>query len=52
MTKYNILILKWSNLQLNKLKLKKNQKKKSYWSTFKLTSNLIGNSTDEPNFPH
>ena len=23
MTKYNILILKWSNLQLNKLKLKK-----------------------------
>ena len=50
MTKYNILILKWSNLQLNKLKLKK--KKKSYWSNFKWTSNLIGNSIDEPNFPH
>ena len=50
MTKYNILILKWSNLQLNKLKLKK--KEKSYWSNFKLTSNLIGNSIDEPNFPH
>ena len=27
MTKYNILILKWSNLQLNKLKLKKKKKK-------------------------
>ena len=27
MTKYNILILKWSNLQLNKLKLKKIKKK-------------------------
>ena len=51
MTKYNILILKWSNLQLNKLKLKK-KKKKSYWSNFKLTSNLIGNSIYEPNFPH
>ena len=27
MTKYNILILKWSNLQLNKLKFKKIKKK-------------------------
>ena len=27
MTKYNILILKWSNSQLNKLKLKKKKKK-------------------------
>ena len=29
MTKYNILILKWSNLQLNKLKLKKKKKNRT-----------------------
>ena len=49
MTQYNILYVKLSNLLRNKLKsgIKSNTK-----VTLKLSSNFIGDSTDETNFPH
>ena len=49
MTQYNSLNVKLSNSQLNKLKSAvKNESK----VVLKLSSNLIGNSDDETNFPH
>ena len=49
MSQYDTLNLKLSNLQLNKLKygIKNNTK-----VTLKSSSNVVGNSTDENNFPH
>ena len=41
MTQYNILNVKLSNSQLNKLN-----------SAIKYSSNMIGNSDDETSFPH
>ena len=47
MTQYNTLNVKLSNSQLNKLKSAiKNGTELNF------SSNLIGNSNDEPNFPH
>ena len=48
MTQYNTLNVKWSNSQLNKLKsVIKNGTK----VTLKLSSNVVGDSNDENNFP-
>ena len=49
MTQYNILSVKLSHSQLNKLKsgIKNGSK-----VTFKLSSNVAGDSNDENNFPH
>ena len=49
MTQYNTLNVKLSNSQLNKLK---SAIKKRTEVTLNLSSNLIGNSNDETNFPH
>ena len=49
MTEYNTLNLKLSNSQLNKLK---SRIKNGTEITLNLSSNLIGNSNDETNFPH
>ena len=49
MTEYNILNLKLSNSQLHKLK---SAIKNRTEVTLNLSSNLIGNSNDETNFPH
>ena len=49
MTQYNTLNVKLPNSQLNKLK----SRRKNYTKiTFKLSSNVIGNSNDESNFAH
>ena len=49
MTQYNMLKVKLYNSQFNKLKSRiKNLAK----VTLNLSSNLIGNSNDETNFPH
>ena len=49
MTQYNSLNAKLSNLQLNKLKpAVKNETE----VVLRLSSNMIGNSNDETNFPH
>ena len=49
MTKYSTLNVKWSNSQFKKLKFAiKNGTK----VTVNLSSNLIGNSNGETNFPH
>ena len=49
MTQYNSLNVKLSNSQLNKLKSAiKNETK----LILRLSSNMIGNSNDETNFPH
>ena len=49
MTQYNTLNVKLSNSQLNKLKFAiKNRTE----ATLNLSSNLIGISNDEINFPH
>ena len=49
MTQYNTLNVKLSNSQLNKLKsARKNETK----VTLNLSSNIIGGSNDENNFPH
>ena len=49
MTQYNSLNVKLSNSQLNKLKLAiKNESE----VVLRLSSNMIGNSNDETNFPH
>ena len=49
MTQYNFLNVKMSNLQLNKLKsgIKNGTK-----VTLKISSNVVGDSNDENNFPH
>ena len=49
MTRYNTLNIKLSNSQFNKLKL---GKKNGTEITFKISSNVVGDSTDENNFPH
>ena len=49
MTQYNTLNVKLSNLELNKLNsgIKNNTE-----VTLKISSNVIGGSNDENNFPH
>ena len=49
MTQYNTLNLKLSNLQLNKLKY---GIKNVIEVTLKLSSNVVGESNDENNFPY
>ena len=49
MTQYNSLNVKLSNSQLNKLK---SAIKNETEVVLRLSSNLIGDSTDEANFPH
>ena len=49
MTQYNKLNVKFSNSQLNKLKYRI---KNGTEVTLNPSSNLIGNSNDEANFPH
>ena len=49
MTHYNSLNVKLSNLQLNKLK---SAIKNETDVILRLSSNMIGNSDDETNFPH
>ena len=48
MTKYNNLNVKMTNSQLHKLK---SEKKTGTEVTLNLSSNLIGNSNDDTNFP-
>ena len=49
MTRYNSLNVKLSNSQLNKLK---SAIKNETEVVLRLSSNMIGNSDDETNFPH
>ena len=49
MTQYNSLNIKLSNLQLNKLK---SAIKNGTDVVLRLSSNMVGNSDDETNFPH
>ena len=49
MTQYNILSVKLSNTQLNKLKSATKNKTEIVLRT---SSNMIGNSDDETNFTH
>ena len=49
MTQFNSLNVKLSHLQLNKLKSAIKNKAKG---VLRLSSNMIGNSEDETNFPH
>ena len=49
MTQYNSLNVKLSNSQLNKLK---SATKNETDVILRLSSNMIGNSDDEANFPH
>ena len=49
MTQYNTLNVKLPNLQLNKLKL---GIKNSTEVTLKISSNVVGDSNNENNFPH
>ena len=49
MTQYNSLNVKLSNSQLNKLK---SAIKNETYFVLNLSSNMIGNSEDETNFPH
>ena len=49
MTQYNSLNVNLSNSQLNKLK---SAKKNETDVVLRLSSNMIGNSDDETNFPH
>ena len=49
MTQYNNLNVKLSNSQFNKLKLRI---KNGTGVTLNLSSNMIGNSNDETNFPN
>ena len=48
MSQYNILNVKLSNSQLNKLK---SEIKNCTEVTLKLSSNVVGDSNDENNFP-
>ena len=47
MTQYNNVNIKLSNSQLNK---SESAIKNSTWVTLKLSSNIIGDSNDEPNY--
>ena len=49
MTQYNTLNMKLSNSQLNRLK---SGTKNNTEVTLKISSNFIGDSNDENNFPH
>ena len=49
MTQYNTLTVNLSNLQLNKLK---SGIKNGTEVTLKISSNAVGDSNDENNFPH
>ena len=49
MTQYNTLNVKLSDLQLNKLK---SGIKNGAEVTLKISSNVVGDSNDENNFPH
>ena len=49
MTQYNSLNVKLSNSQLNKLK---SATKNGTDVLLRLSSNMVGNSDDEDNFPH
>ena len=49
MTQYNTLNMKLSNSQLNRLK---SGTKNNTEITLKISSNFIGDSNDENNFPH
>ena len=49
MTQYNTFNVKLSNLQLNKLKC---GIKNGTGVTLKISSNVVGDSNDENNFPH
>ena len=49
MTQYNTLNIKLSNSQLNRLK---SGTKNNTEVTLKISSNFIGDSNDENNFPH
>ena len=49
MTQYNTLNVKLSNSQLNKLKL---GIKNNTEVTLQISSNAVGHSNDENNFPH
>ena len=49
MTQYNSLHVKLSNSQLNKIK---SALKNETDVILRLSSNMIGNSDDETNFPH
>ena len=49
MAQYNTLNVKLSNLQLNKLK---SGIRNSTEVTLKISSNVVGDSNDENNFPH
>ena len=49
MAQYNTLNVKLSNLQLNKLKYRI---KNGTEVTLKISSNVVGDSNDENNFPH
>ena len=49
MTQYNALTVKLSNLQLNKLK---SGMKSGTEVTLNISSNVVGDSNDENNFPH
>ena len=49
MTQYNSLNVKLSNSQLNKLK---SAIKNGNHVVLRLSSNMVGNSDDETNFPH
>ena len=49
MTQYNTLNMQLSNSQLNRLK---SETKNNTEVTLKISSNFIGGSNDENNFPH
>ena len=49
MTQYNTSNLKLSNSQLNQLK---SRSKNGTEVTLKISSNVVGDSNDENNFPH
>ena len=49
MAQYNVLNVKFSNLQINKLKL---GIKNGTEVTLKVSSNVVGDSNDENNFSH
>ena len=49
MTQYNTLKVKLSHSQLNNLKF---EIKNGTEVTLKISSNVVGNSNDEKNFPH
>ena len=49
MTQYNTLNVKLSNSQINKLK---SEIKNGTEVTLRISSNIVGGSNDEDNFPH